>query len=199
MTTTPGTEVLNVNFGDLSMYVNKNTSGQRKNKLICISLLGSRCASIHCRWLNNHAVSPICINCALKHSSKEEIPGILGAPQRIQVGRPKRWVETVEVFAGGYKLFPCCECGGQIFISPYGQQAIRAPTSVGCMDIRALQFDHVHGGGCQDLVTGNARYSKVKTELCGGSKEWQLLCANCQWIKRSENEEAKGQKQHKRR
>jgi len=199
MITIPPTTLVSVNFGDLSMYANKSTSGQRKSKLMCISMLGGRCASKRCRWSNDTTIRPICVECALTHSPKEEMPGILGAPQRIQVGRPKRWVEMAQVLPVGSKLFPCWKCENQILISLDGQQAITSQRSVGCVDVRALQIDHVHGSGRQDHGRGNHHYSKVKSELCVGCKNWQLLCANCHWIKRFEKEEAQGYKQHRGR
>ena len=59
-------------------------------------------------------------------------------------------------------------------------------------DPRALQIDHVNGGGKKELVTAGNRgayYRRVLRLLKEGSKEYQLLCANCNWIKRHNNNE----------
>jgi hypothetical protein len=57
-------------------------------------------------------------------------------------------------------------------------------------DRRALQIDHVNGGGTAErkLLYPNALLRKV---IANPSK-YQILCANCNWIKRSENKEAQG-------
>lgn len=57
-------------------------------------------------------------------------------------------------------------------------------------DIRALQIDHINGGGKREILSfnGNTRNyykSLVKKDL----SDYQILCANCNWIKRYENNE----------
>lgn len=60
----------------------------------------------------------------------------------------------------------------------------------GFSDVRALQFDHINGGGKKEMKKKNAmaRYLEVVND--NGTK-YQLLCANCNWIKRVENGENK--------
>jgi len=61
----------------------------------------------------------------------------------------------------------------------------------GFSDFRALQVDHINGGGCRDLKQGLykhgvwALYAFVKKH----PGKFQVLCANCNWIKRWENKE----------
>lgn len=57
-------------------------------------------------------------------------------------------------------------------------------------DWRALQVDHVNGGGNRAVkkLVGNKNIAIIK-DIVGGSTEYQLLCANCNWIKRYENNE----------
>lgn len=64
-----------------------------------------------------------------------------------------------------------------------GDKCIRC----GFSDIRALQIDHINGGGCKELkkLTSPGVYRKVIKYATG----YQLLCANCNWIKRFENHE----------
>lgn len=57
----------------------------------------------------------------------------------------------------------------------------------GFTDPRALQIDHVNGGGTREHRTiGN---SAVYRKVLAGEPGYQLLCANCNWIKRAENDE----------
>ena len=57
----------------------------------------------------------------------------------------------------------------------------------GFTDIRALQLDHKHGGGGREARRLGA-YSMYKRVL-KYPEQYQLLCANCNWIKRVENNE----------
>ena len=56
-------------------------------------------------------------------------------------------------------------------------------------DERALQIDHIHGGGRRELqrLGGTYRVYKLVLKSDPGVK-YQLLCANCNWIKRFEDE-----------
>ena len=61
----------------------------------------------------------------------------------------------------------------------------------GFSDRRALQIDHINGGGIKERRKGNTRrfHSKVLKSVKKGDKKYQLLCANCNWIKRFERKE----------
>lgn len=61
----------------------------------------------------------------------------------------------------------------------------------GCSDPRCLQIDHIHGGGSRKKGNQNGEmfYKRILAEIKAGSKDYQLLCANCNWIKRCENNE----------
>ncbi len=57
-------------------------------------------------------------------------------------------------------------------------------------DPRALQIDHIYGGGRKEIkkFKDNKKYLEhIKTNL----ENYQILCANCNWIKRYENKETK--------
>lgn len=65
-------------------------------------------------------------------------------------------------------------------------------THCGFSDIRALQIDHVHGGGRQERLkfSNIAKYYKfILEKIKNCSKDYQILCANCNLIKRIENKE----------
>ena len=57
-------------------------------------------------------------------------------------------------------------------------------------DPRCLQVDHVNGNGYEERHQFSSFYSYQKNilrKIKAGSKDYQLLCANCNWIKRWEN------------
>lgn len=59
-------------------------------------------------------------------------------------------------------------------------------------DVRALQIDHVNGDGFKEKVEGKRRatnYFKIYNSLLNSENRFQVLCANCNWIKRHENNE----------
>jgi len=57
----------------------------------------------------------------------------------------------------------------------------------GFSDPRALQVDHKNGGGRQEYLTIGSR--GVMKRALAFPDEYQLLCANCNWIKMAEEKE----------
>ena len=57
----------------------------------------------------------------------------------------------------------------------------------GINDHRVLQIDHINGGGKTEIkkVSRKSYYGLVKKN----PEKYQLLCANCNWIKRWEEKE----------
>lgn len=55
-------------------------------------------------------------------------------------------------------------------------------------DVRALQVDHVNGGGHQERKITTS-VNKLFKDIKKIPEKYQLLCANCNWIKRYENKE----------
>ena len=66
----------------------------------------------------------------------------------------------------------------------------------GFSDIRILQIDHTKGGGSQERKgVGNITtlYSKIlKMDLKEVKENYQILCPNCNWIKKVENKGERG-------
>lgn len=61
----------------------------------------------------------------------------------------------------------------------------------GFSDPRALQIDHVNGGGSKVRLLIKRNWHKFYREvLIDKSGLYQLLCANCNWIKRYEKKES---------
>lgn len=59
-----------------------------------------------------------------------------------------------------------------------------------CNDLEILQIDHVHSDGWKDRRKERlAYYKKVLKEIQSGSKDYQLLCPNCNWKKKVLNKE----------
>ncbi len=77
--------------------------------------------------------------------------------------------KEIQQFFGGI----CCKCGFE--------------------DWRALQIDHINGGGLHDPLTKGHQLWKFRKYLKENEedarKKYQLLCANCNWIKKHENNE----------
>ena len=66
-----------------------------------------------------------------------------------------------------------------------GHKCIRC----GFTDKRALQFDHIKGGGSKWVKSKTSRF-KISAEflkLPNIKEEIQILCANCNWIKKFES------------
>jgi hypothetical protein len=59
-------------------------------------------------------------------------------------------------------------------------------------DPRVLQIDHIHGNGHEERVklTSRGIYGKI-LKMDNPQSEYQLLCANHNWIKRVENHEVR--------
>ncbi len=58
-------------------------------------------------------------------------------------------------------------------------------------DKRALQIDHINGGGIKERKKYNTKdyHRIVLKSIRNNEQKYQLLCANCNWIKRYENRE----------
>jgi len=59
----------------------------------------------------------------------------------------------------------------------------------GFKDRRALQLDHINGGGSRELKEIKATGIYLKILKSENVTDYQLLCANCNWIKRAEKKE----------
>jgi hypothetical protein len=65
-------------------------------------------------------------------------------------------------------------------------------SACGITDRRVLQIDHVNGGGGRQerIYMGSTnRMRQILREFHTNVKAFQLLCANCNWIKRYEKRE----------
>lgn len=60
--------------------------------------------------------------------------------------------------------------------------------TMGCTDERLLQIDHINGGGTKERKTVQVDVM-LKRLLREGYSGYQLLCSNCNWLKRSINNE----------
>ena len=60
-------------------------------------------------------------------------------------------------------------------------------------DWRALHIDHVNGGGNKDRKLNATMYNPyhLMIKIQANKGMFQLLCANCNWIKRYDNKECK--------
>ena len=82
-------------------------------------------------------------------------------------------------------------CGGQPrpllrlrALETLGNKCVRC----GFSDPRALQIDHINGGGSKEMKS-KGNYKIYRDIVLGNLNGYQALCANCNWIKRHENNE----------
>lgn len=60
----------------------------------------------------------------------------------------------------------------------------------GFADKRALQIDHVNGGGKKEILSFNGQWRKYYRHVLEDTTgKYQCLCANCNWIKKTECKE----------
>lgn len=69
--------------------------------------------------------------------------------------------------------------------------------TVGCSEFEALQFDHKGGGGSSERRGRRDSGLGLQYRVRKDPGRFQLLCANCNWIKRYKNQEARGAYQQK--
>jgi len=88
----------------------------------------------------------------------------------------------------------------KLILEKLGNKCIKC----GFSDYRALQIDHIHGNGSKETrkIGINGLYRKILSMNRDDiKKEYQLLCANCNWIKRYKRKEERsynfGEKQEK--
>ena len=76
----------------------------------------------------------------------------------------------------------------QLILEKLGNKCVNC----GFNDYRALQIDHIHGNGSKETrkIGTSGLYRKILSmNITDIKKEYQLLCANCNWIKRHEKKE----------
>ncbi len=58
-------------------------------------------------------------------------------------------------------------------------------------DVRCLQFDHINGDGYKDVSykVPLTKYIWIRDNSEEAKKKYQILCANCNWKKRYDNNE----------
>ena len=66
---------------------------------------------------------------------------------------------------------------------------INSDGSRGCSDRRCLQVDHIMGGGVQERKKKFLTTFSMYFDVIKNPHRYQLLCANCNWIKRFINSE----------
>lgn len=55
--------------------------------------------------------------------------------------------------------------------------------------VPVLQIDHVHGNGCAERRAVSSAFRFLRKVLTDETGSYQLLCCNCNWMKRHENNE----------
>jgi hypothetical protein len=75
----------------------------------------------------------------------------------------------------------------EALFTKYGDKCARC----GFADKRALQFDHINNDGASDRMN-MGQYTLMKKMLEATSIDYQVLCANCNFIKEAEKRETIG-------
>jgi hypothetical protein len=136
----------------------------------------------------------ICKVCHKKKTNEYRIDN----PPRVQFRTPKQQ-ESYRFAAKQYRLRlrrRVNEALGGSCANPFGIDHLAFENHA--LYEKCLQIDHINGNGCKELKKyyGDSRknyYLHVLKSVERGEKRYQLLCANCNWIKKShKNEHAKG-------
>jgi hypothetical protein len=93
-------------------------------------------------------------------------------PEYLRTANAKRRIEIIQLL-------------GSKCANPYN-----LPHPDWCNSPECLQVDHINGGGYKERHRFKSPYSLYKyilEQIKEGSPFYQLLCANCNWIKRSKN------------
>lgn len=93
-------------------------------------------------------------------------------------GGVQRWTEK-----GGRKRYR--QRWKERVLDALGHQCNRC----GFSDERALQVDHINGGGARHKRTLGGDQIALYRYVMSHPYEFQILCANCQWIKRVDKQE----------
>ncbi len=142
------------------------------------------------KWSRNHTVCLVCNKTDFKHKAKGVCTSCYDKKRymendNVKLSRIKYRKNNPEKIKESNKKYHeknrnnllnlmgniCCKCGFS--------------------DKRALQIDHINGGGIKERVLYNTKdyHRVVLKSLKNKENKYQLLCANCNWIKRYENRE----------
>lgn len=113
----------------------------------------------------------------------------LNGRERILAAQRRRWrsLSTEEKAKEAIRIREYYDSVKEQIYLIYGSRCSRC----GFEDKRALQLDHIRGGGRR---LKHKRGKELAAKICSGKlprEDFQLLCANCNWIKRWENNECK--------
>ena len=173
-------------------------------------------SSVKARSRALEALGGICVHCGFMDDRALQIDHIFGGGkiELIDISNPQAVYRKIANGAiEGYQIL-CANCN---WIKRVENQEVINPinplsrTTVWCRnmrtkaievlggkcedcsfcDPRALQIDHVNGDGAEERRTSD-RGTVVKNIANGETEGYQLLCANCNWIKRHENNESGG-------
>lgn len=106
--------------------------------------------------------------------------------------RTKRWIKANREQVATYKR-GCVSALKQEIISQYSNGELWC-AQCGFNDIRALSLDHINGEGAKHRRSlscgrGSKFYQFLRREGFPMKQELQVLCMNCQWVKRYTNSE----------
>jgi len=133
---------------------------------------------VNCKQTNNkHKGHGLCEVCYDKKRDRTDVKSRI-SQARYRLNNRQKIREKSKIYhqKNREKMFnllgnKCCRCG--------------------FTDKRALQIDHINGNGIKERRLYNAKdfWRIVIKSIENKENKYQLLCANCNWIKRHENKE----------
>lgn len=193
-------------------------NANNKKKILAMNILGGS-VCMHCGNTDFRVLQFDHINGGGRFEKKKNKGGYMGIVRRI-VKNPTQAKLTYQVLCANCNTIKVLEEKEHPYISnPTDVQlkrrivqqkhtqklkleAMNALGGVACktcgnVDIRCLQVDHIHGGGGKELVKlkTSGVYKKIRDDpSC--RYNYQVLCANCNMIKRVVNHEGKGKQKN---
>ena len=131
--------------------------------------------------IGDHAKTPTAVKLRKWRADRAE-DGLRDKPRRNKTGlqaTPEGKAQYMRDFGQGWRNRALMFFGGRC-------------ERCGNNDSRVLQFDHVLGGGVKDLMCGSRNSTQRARAVFQEPSKYQVLCANCNWIKKFERNENAG-------
>jgi hypothetical protein len=142
------------------------------------------------KWTKEHPEEHKAIACKSMKKARLENPEVfrLRDETNYKKDRKKRINATVNA-RKNFRIKLITLLGGKC-VNPYGFDHSSFEKDIDYM--HCLQVDHIDGSGAEDrkeTKDSYMMYRRMYKEVENGSKEYQCLCSNCNWLKRQKNKE----------
>lgn len=149
-------------------------------------------AEFHQARLRPDGLQTFCKRCSAARYAKSEATTRAGARYRArhreeQLARVRAWRRTPAGAAAYDRQLTASQRYRRRLREAVLDKFGRKCAHCGFGDVRALHVDHVHGNGKQDRKRFGHSTAYYRDVLVNTTGKYQLLCANCNWIKRLES------------